>query len=239
MPPRLPARAHRQYVPVDMTDAAKLAAIRQSYIPLREDQRQLNKKLQTMLPKQAIPESARQLGLWHGGGISVALEDHLAVLIDFAIYDYRLRGRTNAVERLWRQRATKEGTTKHLLLEAMQSARFTVLRLVEPVPGTGAVVDDIMHGGQHFLADLVLSENSEPGLTMGTRVLTFPEFIMTTGASFLVEPEPIERIVAMLHDESSGPVRIRELVAKDKSWLAAVIIGGALAPDDDDEGDYE
>lgn len=217
-----------------------LAAIREKYTALRDAQRELNTKLVTMLPRQAARECAQKLGLWHGGGVAVAHEDHFAVLTDYAIYDYRLRGATNAVERLWKQRATQEGTPKHLVLEAMQDARFTALRIVEAVPGTGAVVEDLMYGGQHLLVDLVLSDNTKAGVTMGTRVLRFPEFIMTTGASFHVDPEPVEKIVALLRKESpQGVLEVRDLAEKDKSWLAAVIIRGALAPDDDEDDSYE
>lgn len=216
-----------------------LNALRETYTALREAQRALNRKLMTMLPKQALPESARTLGFWRHGGILVDHEDHFAVITDYAVYDYRLRRGTNAVERLWKQR-TEEGTPTHLVLEAMQDARFTVLRVVEAVPETGALVDDLLYGGQYFLADILLSENAEKGITIGTRVLTFPGFLMTTGASFPIDPEPVERIATLLKDESaSGRERIRKLVAKDKSWLTALIIGLALAPAEDEDEDYD
>lgn len=214
----------------------ELDVIREKYTALREAQRALNEKLVTMLPKQAISDSARKLGLWRDGGIWVEHDDDLAVLTDFAVYDYRLRGGTNAVERLWKQQGTSAGTPSHAVLEAMQHARFTVLQITELVPGVGVTVDDVLYGGDHFLADVGLSDTAEPGVAIGTRVLTLPDFCMTTGATFAVDPEPILRIVAVLNDESDPDhVPMREFTTKDRTWLASLIIRGALAPDGEDE----
>ena len=67
-----------------------------------------------------------------------------------------------------------------------------------------------------------------------SRLLAFPEFVMTTGAAFPVDPDLVEQVVAMLRDDTM--TRIREVVAEDKSSLTAAIILRSLAPEEDPYG---
>lgn len=53
----------------------------------REIQRALNRRLTTTLPRAALKECARSLGLWEAGTLAFEEEDDVAVLMDFAIYD--------------------------------------------------------------------------------------------------------------------------------------------------------
>jgi len=222
-------------MPLDQT-ARNLVAIRDRYVLLREAQRTLNKRLQTMLPRQAFKECAQKLGFWQHGQLVFDVEDHVDAFTDYVIYDYRLRGGTNAVERLWKLGEIVPGTSAHEVLEAMQEARFTVVRVVKVLPGTGAVVDDLFYGERETLADIMLSENSEPGLTMAARLLTFPDFVMTTGAGFRVGPRGVEAILANFNEGFEGglPMALRESFdVRTRSQLAANMIRAALAPRED------
>ncbi|MBI5628142.1 MAG: hypothetical protein HY953_04420, partial [Candidatus Rokubacteria bacterium] len=68
-----------------------MAAAREKYLRLREAQRTLNTRLRKMVPKPAFKECGERLGFWHYGDLVFDSEDHMAVFIDYAIYDYRLR----------------------------------------------------------------------------------------------------------------------------------------------------
>lgn len=96
-----------------MTDDDRLEAICDKYIPLRDAQRTLNKRLQTMLPKPAFKECGQKLGFSQHGQLVFNREDDVAVFSDYMIYDYRLRGGTNAVERLRKLGEVKPGTSAH------------------------------------------------------------------------------------------------------------------------------
>ncbi len=189
-----------------------------------------------MLPKPAFKECGQKLGFWQDGQLVFDEEDHVGVFSDYMIYDYRLRGGTNAVERLWKLGEVKPGTPAHEVLEAMLEARFTVVRVVEVLPGTGAIVDDIFYGERRKLADIMLSENSEPGLTMAARLLTFSDFVMTTGAGFYVGSKGVETIIANFNEGFEGglPTAIRKSFdVRTRSLLAANMIRAALAPRDE------
>jgi hypothetical protein len=82
------------------------------------------------------------------------------VLLELATYDHRLRGKT-VIERLVEKTQPAVGTDEHLVLAAMISARFTLLRLGETEPGVGVRVEDLLFGGDFFLADLQLSKGKK------------------------------------------------------------------------------
>ena len=75
----------------------------EKYLRYREIQRALNRRLTKMVPRVAFTECAQKLGLWKRRTILFDGEDDVGVLMDYAIYDYRIRCRTNAVERLVKQ----------------------------------------------------------------------------------------------------------------------------------------
>jgi hypothetical protein len=55
---------------------------------------------------------------------------------------------------------------------------------------------------------------------------------MTTGAGFYVESDAIEKMVALLASEApEGSSGIRDLSAKDQSWLTAMLVRNYLAPE--------
>jgi hypothetical protein len=210
------------------TDGADLdlPAIREKYLLLREAQRELNNRLQTMLPKQAYKDCGKQLGFWQRGQLVFEHEDHVGVLTDFMIYDYRIRGGTNAVERLWRLRADEPETVEHEVLRAMQAARFTVMRVHGTVPGTGAVVEDLFYGSSYFLADVTFSENTEPGAMIAARALPFTKFVMTTGAALGVTPAYIDNLIDTMTDrhEETFPEMIRSFGVAERTKVTAGLI---------------
>lgn len=184
-----------------------------------------------MIPKPGFKDSARKLGIWQHGRIMFESEDHVAILSDYAIYDYRLRGGTNAVERLWKLGKTQPGTPEHEVLAAMQEARFTILRAVEVVPGTGALVDDLFYGERHFLADVTFSESSEPGVTMAARLLFIEDFVMTTGAALGMASVFADDVLRIMGDSVEGVHEfVRSLGVANRSQLAARLIRELIAP---------
>jgi hypothetical protein len=209
-----------------------LPAIREQYLLLRETQKALNKKLQTMLPKQAFKECGQKLGFWNDGVLFFDREDAIAVFTDYMVYDYRLRRGTNAIERLVKLGQMKPGTIEHEVLMAMVKARFTVLRVVEMEKGTGVTVDDLFHGERLFLADVALSENSEKGSTLASRVLCFPGFVMTTGACFGMAPEFIDNVLRDMAERfhEGLPGVLKKFSLEEQQHLAGTLIRAVLAP---------
>lgn len=113
------------------------------YPQLRATQRALNEKIVATLPRRAIEETARRLGLWSQGRLLLDYEEDVGVLYDAAIYDYSASG-VNAVSRYAARRDAQRSTDETLLLRAMSNAYVTVVELVESIAGVGARVYDVL-----------------------------------------------------------------------------------------------
>jgi hypothetical protein len=153
------------------------------YRTLREVQRALNRQLTKTLSKKAIEETARRLGFWENGRILFEDEGEIDVLNDAALYDYFPAGDKNAVGRYFAQNKYEPGSGEYVVLEAMTTARVTLVELGEVVPGVGVEARDLLFGHQLLLADIGLSETAQDGMVLVTRLLEFEAFAMTTGVA--------------------------------------------------------
>ncbi len=201
----------------------------------REIQRALNRRLTTMVPRAAIEDCARSLGLWEEGTLAFEEEDDVAVLMDFAIYDYRIRGGTNAVERLVKQAEWAPGSEEQRILDAMLRARFTVLRVLSLVPDVGVQMQDLLYEREFLLADVGLSTTATEGQHIAARVLEFPEFQMTTGAAVPLDAELAGSVVDNLRKAfpEGLATMLPHFKTGDRAKLTAYLIRIALADPDD------
>jgi hypothetical protein len=201
----------------------------------REIQRALNRRLTTMVPMAAIKECARSLGVWEEGTLAFEEEDDVAVLMDFAIYDYRIRGGTNAVERLVKQAQWAPGSEEQRILDAMLRARFTLLRVSSLVPDVGVQVQDLLYEREFLLADVGLSMTATEGQHIACRVLEFPEFHMTTGATVPLDAELAGSVVGGLRKAfpEGLAAMLPHFKTGDRSKLTAYLMRIALADPDD------
>ncbi len=65
---------------------------------LREVGRNLNNHLVTLVPKAALLECGKKLGLVQGKALVLDNEEELSILFDYCLYNYR-RGGKNIIER--------------------------------------------------------------------------------------------------------------------------------------------
>jgi hypothetical protein len=98
---------------------------------------------------------------------------------DFAIYEVRELGLT-AAERLLQHHDLDP--LSRTVLEAMVRARFVILEIDEVVDGTGVRGRDMLAETACFVADAQLSRTVSVGDLLATRLLTFDDFSLTTGA---------------------------------------------------------
>jgi hypothetical protein len=100
----------------------------------------------------------------------------------------------------------------------------------EPEPGVGVHVEDLLFGGDFFLADLQLSKGRKNVETViATRLLAFDDFVMTPCTSYLdFDPELACMMAAGLPKESNVPMAERYASAEAKSELAAALTEMAL-----------
>lgn len=150
------------------------------YKRLREVGRDLNMMLVKRLPRDAVPECGKKLGLFKAGTLILSNEDEIAVLYDYCLHHYR-RGHKTVIERYLEQSPPAADSLEMTLLQAMTQAHFSVFRVMDTTPGRGAVLMDLVEGETIELIDIALSETARLGSILLGRLLHLPDFHMSSG----------------------------------------------------------
>jgi hypothetical protein len=200
----------------------------QKYKRLRAVEVDLCGTLHDMVTAAALNFVARSLGLRERGETLYEHADY-SVLLELATYHHRLRGKT-VIEGFVEKTKPAVGTDEHLVLAAMISFRFTLLRLGETEPGVGVRAEDLLFGGNFLVAGLQLSKGKNNVETViATRLLAFDDFVMTPCTSYLdFDPELAWMMAAGLPKESTVPMAERYASAEAKSELATDLTEMAL-----------
>lgn len=166
------------------------------YTQLRTIQRDLNRSLPDMLPKNAIPECGKRLGVYKDNLLVLGSESETSVLMDYCLYDYRWNGR-NVIERYVSQAAIDPGADKSILLDAMLKPRYSLFAVDDVERGLGVQTRDLFRGDSGFIVDIALSETAVKGFVLACRVIS-PDngrLSMSTGAALPVDRPIMEKII--------------------------------------------
>lgn len=188
--------------PFDSTEYQE--ALRQ-YQELRLVGRELNDRLVKQLPKAAIEECGKKLGMLKKKSLVFGHQDEMPVLMDYAVYHYRRNG-INVVSRLLSTSPPVEGSIEMALLRAMQQAHYSLFAVKSATADRGLEMIDLLRNKDIFLVDLSMSRSAYPGMLFGGHVLPMPDFYMTSGA-FLPIPDSIR--------ESQIPAILEKFYSED------------------------
>lgn len=164
------------------------------YKHFRQTGRALNVALVKQLPKRAVPECGKKLGIFKADTLILGNDDEIGVLYDYCLYHYR-RGGKNAIERYLEQSPPAPDTAEMLLLQAMLKAYFSLFQIESIEPHCGAMLRDLVTDSRLKLLDLGVSATGVPGMILAGRMITLPEFTVSSGTLIPI-PEPVfnERI---------------------------------------------
>jgi hypothetical protein len=194
------------------------------YKRLRRIGRDLNITLIKQLPKVAVPECGKKLGIVKAGTLILNNDDEIAVIYDYCLYHYR-RGNKTVIERYREQSPPPPDSEEMTLLNAMSDARCSVFRITETKPHQGAELLDLAYGGSLDLTDLSVAETGIPG-TMG-RILSLPDLNLSSGTMIPV-PEPAfeQSIVPLIQKflPESGPNAPPVLSAAQNAAFTALLL---------------
>ncbi len=151
------------------------------YQQLRAKAMQVNNALLKHRLKDVLDEGGTNLGLLRGKTLVLGAEADMAILSDHCIYDVYRNGR-NSVQRCLEQSPFAPGSDEQLVLEGMKDALFSVFVIRDVEPGAGVLLEDVLHGEQHFILDVSMSRSGTPGLMFVGRLFTVDGMTMTTGA---------------------------------------------------------
>ena len=140
-------------------------------------------------------------------------EDDLSVLMDYALYEYRVKGK-NAVER-YQEEIGGETQIERELLAAMV-ASSTSLFEVESVSTSTCIMrlSDLANEGRTInLMDINFSQRVTPDWLLFIRPITLENFSMTSGIAFIFPRHLKEELLKRWHRSQSRRRRLAQSVS--------------------------
>ncbi len=189
------------------------------YRHFRSVSRELNLTLVKQLPKVAVPECGKKLGLYKAGTLILNNDDEIAILYDYCLYHYR-RGGKNAIERYLNNSPPEPGSVEMVILQAMTDSFYSTFKVIDIQPHQGASLQDLLSHNIINLVDISLSETGFPGLVVTGRVLPFGDYHMSSG-TLIPLPESV-------YEEKIIPI-IQKFIKTDESGTKAKLSAGLEA----------
>jgi hypothetical protein len=161
---------------------AQLAEIVTIYKRMRATATQLSERAAKSMDESTLDVGGKRLGLLYGKALLVKAEHEIAVLMDYCLFDVRKNGR-NAVDIFRCKSPGLTGADESLCLQAMERAIYSVFIVERVERGVGLFIRDMLSEEHYFLVDLGLSQSADERTVFASRLLSFGDFVMTTGAA--------------------------------------------------------
>jgi hypothetical protein len=194
------------------------------YRRLRELGKQHHSKILNFLPRDAVLQQARRLGLAHGRTFVLDDMDELTLAFDLAIYGAPV-GRSRAIDRYARSARFPDGSDEAISLEAKRNARFAILIVQDRHPAAGLLVIDSVRETELWLMDEGLEQSMSEGDMFATRYYQPAEFAMTAGVIIPMDLTLLE--AAILSLPQLGDISLVDLL--DDRRFAEALYRAALA----------
>ncbi|WP_293908224.1 hypothetical protein [Phenylobacterium sp.] len=147
------------------------------------------------LPRDAILRQARRLGLAHGRTFVVDDFADLVYALDLTVYT-TAPDRLSGIERYSRSAKVAAGSDEALVLQAMRSARFSILQIEGRGPVAGLIAKDAVRDADLWLMDEGMEASLPAGAVIATRIYQVGYFWMTAGVFVMLEPEILAEAIA-------------------------------------------
>jgi hypothetical protein len=192
--------------------------------------RGMNLTLIKQLPKVAVPECGKKLGIVKAGTLVLSNDDEIAVVYDYCLHHYR-RGNKTVIERYLEQTPPEPDSDEMTLLEAMSASRVSAFRITEITPRAGAVLQDLGYGDRIELTDLALAETGIVGTVVVGRIVSLPGLQMSSGTLIPMPESAYEQSVVPLIEKfipNSGEGARPRLSAAQNAAFTALLVRIAL-----------
>jgi len=162
----------------------------EKYKQYRKIGMKLNHKIMDKcLDRDTLKKSAQLLGIIKDGVFVFQSDDETNVLMDFALNDYRFINK-NAIER-YRKKFGWDNEIERDIFDAL-SASYTSLFKVTSISRAENILtlNDLLNKRENIeIIDIAFSNTLESrGVLVFTRLLSFKDFNMTSGVSFVFQP---------------------------------------------------
>jgi hypothetical protein len=171
------------------------AEILTRYRHFREISKRHHSTALKFLATDAVISQARRIGLAQGKTLMLDSMDDLTLVFDLLIHTGP-KDRSRAIDRYARAARLAPETDEALVLEAMRSARFSVISSVRRHAVAGLIVKDLFRGSECWLVDEGLESSLPEQAVLATRIFTPESFAMTAGVLVPLDIDLIEYAIA-------------------------------------------
>jgi hypothetical protein len=156
------------------------------YQAYRKAARELNHQLMdALVERPVLMRAARALDIARGNTFVFESEAEMNVLMDYALYEYRLHGQS-LVQR-YREQTPSLSPMQRELLDGMCQAYTSLFRIteVQAAESTLVLADRLQQREDIPLIDILFSRTVEPDMLLFTRIVPLPMMNMTAGIAFV------------------------------------------------------
>jgi hypothetical protein len=203
------------------------------YRQIRAVARRLHdKELFERLPKDAFPVCGKRLGILRGNTFVLNTMNEMGVLVDYCLYDYRPDG-MNAIERYAAQAPYPADSDEAVILRAAANALYSLFQVRHIIAGLGVTLRDALRDQSVFIVDEGFSRTAVPGAAFAGRIISLPDFSMTTGAALPLDALILDRLIHEIETRwgRAGTFDLGSLSREEQSEFSAMAIRCALAGD--------
>ena len=201
----------------------------EDYRDFRADSRRINIQLIKQLPKPALPECAKKLGLTKAGTIIINQDDEFALAYDFCIHHFRRAGK-NVLQKA-QEDISQWPEEDRPYLSALDKSYFSVFRILDILPNKGAVLENLISQSIIEIFDTGLSSTAEIGAIIIGRILEAQNFLCSSGIlipiSEQIYAEKIAPIISKFYGDHNQSSQF-QLSTGQKASLESQIIRTSL-----------
>ena len=195
------------------------------YRHLRQISLELNQTLVRRLPKQALRECAKKLGLLSGKTFVFGSSHEMDLLADYCLYSYRPGG-NSIMELHLKQSPPPPKSDEMALLLSMMRSRYSLFSIEEVVKGIGVVLKDRLQHEKLFLMDIGLGNSAVLDLPLAGRIMPLGNLYMSTGVLVPILGKLLdlmEPILDRLFESGTQEGKLLATPGKEAAFAAQVI----------------
>lgn len=195
------------------------AKVLERYRHLREISRRHNSAVQKLVSQGSILQQARRLGLARGKTFILDGIDDLTYALDLAIHTAP-PGRSRAIDRYAEAASALSDADDLLMLDAMRTARFSLLHVDRRHQIAGLVTTDLCQHTERWLVDVGLESSIPDGTTLATRLYSPGEFSMTAGVNVPFDATTLAALIGELPRHMQG--QPLEVIVDDRRFAETI-----------------
>jgi hypothetical protein len=184
---------------------------------------EVNQELVNKLPKKALEECGKKLGILKGKTFYLD-ENDSGIFIDYCLHHFRIN-KANVIDRELAITSLDKDSIEFDILESMAMAYYSVFFVKQVFEGKGILVVDLLYQDELFVIDVGMAQTGMENFIFSGHLVPFKDFYITSGAPLpipieLLQNDTIPSILSKFIDEDSDDYLSN---AKETSFATQII----------------